>query len=156
MNTHINDNIILLGDLNNDTNTSITPLNLLTTQLGLKSIITQTTRPIHNTSANTILDQIYINPNYHPRTISGILLEDITDHLPIYILIAKNKNNQNQTDTVTTEMAYDTFHSKYISIINECLPLTPTKIKSKKNSNEWITNKLKRYIHKRKNFYQII
>ena len=46
-------------------------------------------------------------------------------------------------------MAYDTFHSKYISIINECLPLTTTKIKSKKNSNEWITNKPKRYINKK-------
>ena len=101
--THINDNIILLGDFNNDTNTSTTPLNLLTTQLGLKPTITQTIdQYLHNTSANTIIDQIYINPNYHPSTISGILLEDITDHLPIYILIAKNKNNQKQTDTVTT------------------------------------------------------
>ena len=85
--THINDNIILLGDFNNETNTSTIPLNLLTTQLGLKPTITQTTRPIHNTSANTIINQIYINPNYHPRIkkISNILLEDITDHLPIYI-----------------------------------------------------------------------
>ena len=94
--THINDNIILLGDFNNDTNTSTTPLNLLTTLLGLKPTITQTTRPIHNTSANTIIDQIYVNPNYHPSTISGIVLEDITDHLPIYILIDKIKIIKNK------------------------------------------------------------
>ena len=84
--------------------TQTTRPHLLTTQLGLKPTITQTTRAIHKTTANTIIDQIYINPNYHPRTISGIILEDITDHLLIYILIAKNKNynNQKQTDTDTT------------------------------------------------------
>ena len=47
-------------------------------------------------------------------------------------------------------MAYDTFHSKYISIINECLSLTTKKIKSKQNSNECITKKVKRYINKKK------
>ena len=58
-------------------------------QLGLSPLINNNTRPTHTTT-QSIIDQFYTNISDKIQG-SGIILEDITDHLPIYVII-KNKN----------------------------------------------------------------
>ena len=77
-----------MGDFNIITNDpKPSQLNILINQLGLTPQILQNTRPQFNKCNTSTIDQIYTNINTTNIYNSGILLEDLTDHLPIYTII---------------------------------------------------------------------
>ena len=89
-----------MGDFNIITNeTKPSELNMLIHQLEIKPTIFQNTRPQFNKSNTSTIDQIYTNINTTNIYNSGILLEDLTDNLPIYTIIkikTKIRNNLNE------------------------------------------------------------
>ena len=56
---------------------------------GLIPTITKPTRITHSTA--TLIDNIYISTKFGPKINSGILCEDISDHLPVITCIGKRK-----------------------------------------------------------------
>ena len=174
-----------MGDFNIITNDpKPSQLNILINQLGLTPQILQNTRPQFNKSNTSTIDQIYTNINTTHIYNSGILLEDLTDHLPIYTIIkikTKIRNNSNEIKTrkITinntkrlinalknmnwdsvledndAENSYNKFHTIYTSIINQFIPLLTNKISSNILSKNWITNKIKRYINKKYKLYKL-
>ena len=62
------------------------------------------------TTSATLIDHIYTNNMLH-KTASHILLDDISDHLPVGILLNKCKNTR-QTQTLTLESP-ETFCRKF-------------------------------------------
>ena len=182
---YISHDLIIMGDFNiitNDPNPS--QLNILINQLGLTPQILQNTRPQFNKSNTSTIDQIYTNINKTNIYNSGILLEDLTDHLPIYTIIkikTKIRNNSNEIKTrkITinntkrlinalkntnwdsvledndAENSYNKFYTIYTSIINQFIPLLTNKISSNILSKNWITNKIKRDINKKYKLYKL-
>ena len=100
---YISHDLIIMGDFNIITNDpKPSQLNILINQLGLTPQILQNTRPQFNKSNTSTIDQIYTNINTTNIYNSGILLEDLTDHLPIYTIIkikTKIRNNSNEIKT---------------------------------------------------------
>ena len=138
-----------MGDFKMDTTNNInSKINQLMHQLGLTPLIHSNIRPIYNTNINLIIDQIYTNIDRNFIGKSGIIQEQITDHLTMYenfnlnnrllqnktlITIRKIKNNnivifiknllQIKWDTVyninNAEYAHTIFYTQYINIINK-------------------------------------
>ena len=172
-----------MGDFNIDTTNNIhSKINQLMHQLGLTPLIHSNTRPIYNTNTNLIIDQIYTNIDRNFIGKSGIIQEQITDHLPIYanfnlnnrllknktlITTRKIKNNnivtfiknllQIKWDTVynnnNAEDAYNIFYTQYINIINKHFPIITSKVSSQIFSKNWITNNIKRKINKKQKLF---
>ena len=100
----LNENFILLGDFNTDLlkymqDSSVTEFVDSNFELGCLPLITKPTR-ITDTSASC-LDNIITNKIY-PASEAGVLIEDISDHLPVFYSIP-NSHHKNQT--------YNTNHS---------------------------------------------
>jgi exonuclease III len=165
-----NKDIVIVGDLNVDLIKSNTHKetsefldNMISQDLFPK--ITLPTRITH-TSA-TLIDHIYSN-NKNSSTIAGTLKTDISDHFSNFIFqnwtpssirpkfityrnysksaietLNKALNETNWTrilDNTNVDTAYDQFHDKYNSLINEHLPIVTTKFnKYKHKINSWIT-----------------
>lgn len=85
---YINNKLIIVGNFNINTANN-TNLKLNMKQPGLSPLINNNTRPTH-TTAQLIIDQFYTNISDKIQG-SSIILEDITDHLPIYVIIQNNK-----------------------------------------------------------------
>ena len=181
----INKKLIIMGDFNIDTTNNInSKINQLMHQLGLTPLIHSNTRPIYNTNTNLIIDQIYTNIDTNFIGKSGIIQEQITDHLPIYanfnlnnrllknktlITTRKIKNNnivtfiknllQIKWDTVynnnNAEDAYNIFYTQYINIINKHFPIITSKVSSQIFSKNWITNNIKRKINKKQKLFNL-
>ena len=93
-------NVIILGDINIDTsipsnNTFSKPYKDILLGLGLRNLINKPTRITNSTE--TILDHILTNLNYESCE-SGVLINDITDHLPVYAFCDISVNKLKYSD----------------------------------------------------------
>ena len=83
----INKRIIITGDFNldllkRDCDSRVSQFCNIINSFGLYSVVTQATRIVGNTA--TLLDNIFINFAEQPRYL-GILFDDLSDHLPVYL-----------------------------------------------------------------------
>lgn len=174
--SHHNYDSYIMGDFNidlSDVNKSTGFLNLLYST-GFNPTITKPTR-ITATSA-TILDNIVTN--VESTTIPGILVTDISDHFPIFLLIPTKNNrpmnfmyrrnykpdnirrfnyeieNKNWNDVLSqtdVNAAYNTFFESFNYTYNNCFPICyVSKRKRRKKKHPWITTGMLTSI-KRKN-----
>ena len=125
-------------------------------------LISRPTRITSNTA--TLIDNIFTN-NIHNCTTSGLLFNDLSDHLPIFVVdvdefwsddhsnqsvMYRDKNPTNMTkfsdqlgsvDWSVVEnfndpkIAYTTFHTKFKEIYNCCFPLKKVKSNAEKFIN---------------------
>ena len=139
-------------------------------------LISRPTRITSNSA--TLIDNIFTNDSKNCSA-SGLLFNDISDHLPIFTILSdhckntskkiyvtfldKNANNmaafkaELQTvnwDDVTghsdPNSAYETFLSKYIASYNKCFPLKKVKVRNGHLNKRWLSKGLLKSI-KRKN-----
>ena len=113
----------------------------------------------------SLLDHIYIN--FSPPAVSGILKLNITDHLPVFLLIMlpetkldnqiikfrifKDCNRKKFTrdlslllweDILTSgdlNSDYNAFHSKFYKLYNANFPVVTKSISNKRLSHPWVT-----------------
>ena len=93
-NRHLNKSLILTGDFNININNhnSHTSTKLFIDTLYSLNLIATITKPTHITNqTNSIIDNIYTNFLSLPL-FNGVLLTDISDHLPIFCIFKKNIN----------------------------------------------------------------
>ena len=117
----------------------------------------------------TLIDNIFSN-TVHEFLKIGILLTDITDHLPIFATLSWNKpvnservfykrnitdsgfqlfnrnfstlNFQNMYNTSDVDMKYNLFMNAFKNIYDSCFPLKKITIKERKSVKLWITNEI--------------
>lgn len=176
---------ILCGDLNIDLLSE--PRNTLTSDFleilhgrGLYSLITKPSR-ITTTSA-TLIDHIFIN-NIENTVNSGLLLNDISDHLPVFCVYDGQSNNRqkeipyihvrNRSEqaintfreelmehgwqevyTGDTNTAYEAFLKVYISKYDKHCPRMLCKQKNNYSKNPWISRGLQNACKKKNNLYR--
>ena len=146
---------------------------------GLYPLITKPTR-ITEKSA-TLIDNIFTN-ECQVITKSGVLICDVSDHLPVFQICRyyKNENNQNFTykrnltedsinnfvneisnvdwNEVTQELnpnsAYNVFIDKICKAYNKCCPLKKIKVKNKVENKPWLTQGLINATKKKRLLYE--
>ena len=141
---------------------------------------TSNVRPTRITSSTaSLIDNIFTNEPTN-CAVSGLLVTDISDHLPIFSISnecqtssrktlwltfrEKNANNVSKfkdelqtvnwsevRDSSDPSSAYDIFLRKYTDIYNKCFPLKKVKIKNNGLTKPWISKALLKSI-KKKNF----
>ena len=127
----------------------------------------------------TLIDNIFTN-FINDSNVSGIVLDDISDHLPVFLRISTHtvkkkyitKTSRCITDTSVADLinklngvewpaldnkdpdeAYDTFHNTFVNIYNEALPIQIKRYKVQSNNYKpWITNCILTSIKKSKNY----
>ena len=104
------------------------------------------TRPTRITSESaTLIDNIYVSGNKLDNLLSGILVADISDHFPIFLITGKNvrhcklKKNSNCEYTVYT--ATDRINT--LLLATDWSPLQPLHIN---DQFDFVNNKLLEYI----------
>ena len=123
-------------------------------------------------SSATLIDNLYVNMTNCNSIASGIILTDISDHLPIFTFIGRQTHNKKDKkmqvsyrkiddnaitlikeelnrvswefiDNLPVEEAYNAFSSKLQTIINSCAPQKTVNLRSKKiKHNPWMTKGL--------------
>ena len=144
--------------------------------------ITRPTR-ISNTCA-TLIDNILISSKLQGTFKSGVLTNDISDHMPCYLVLpdatthkpimhtvhyrnlnAKAKNNildslsqvewQTELDDRSVEQAFNTFHHKIIDSIDKYAPIRTKTIKPSKQARApWISTGILNSINRSKILYK--
>lgn len=176
---------ILLGDFNIDilkseSNLSTEFLNIFYASY-FHPLIYKPTR-ITNKSA-TLIDNIFTNYFDHMIS-SGLLLTDISDHLPIFQFFLTKTNPQDKSDVrmkcrkftkkneeyfvalmeeasweevfknQDAELAYFTFMKTFTSIFDKCFPLQTNRKCKPRNSKPWITPGLQRSSIRKNKLYK--
>ena len=149
---------------------------------GLVPMITKPTRI--TTFSATLIDNILVDKQLQSIADSGILLENLSDHLPCYCIL-RNLNPHRKEDleitsrdtrpknikalkrtlqdatvlevdpTGTAEEQFNEFHEKLESTINHFLPIQTRKIPARKMRREpWLTPGLEISIKKCKSLYK--
>lgn len=146
---------------------------------GLMPVISKPTR-ITSSSA-TLIDNIFTNFSDSICLLNGLLLSDISDHLPIFCIssyIAKDKSpivikkrsfsEQNvsrfifEVDRVDwsavrehnqCQDAFSLFYNLFKEIYDSCFPLKPVRLDSYKNRKSWLTGGLKAAIKRKNKMY---
>ena len=141
------------------------------------------TRPTGITSHKaSLIDNIFTNEPFN-QSISGLFLNDISDHLPIFAVIFgyeqafdknkyftfRSKNQQNLTKFKSEienvnwaelpgyndpSQAYGNFLKKYTDIYNRCFPLKKVKAKGYTLYKPWLTKALLNSIKKKNVLYK--
>ena len=129
----------------------------------------------------SLIDNIFTNEQLN-QSISGLFLNDISDHLPIFAVISgyeqifhRNKNyftfcSRNQQNLIKSEienvnwaelpgyndpsLAYGNFLKKYTAIYNRCFPLKKVKAKGYTLYKPWLTKALLKSIKKKNVLYK--
>ena len=143
-------------------------------------LITRPTRITANKAS--LIDNIFTNDPLRP-SISGLFLNDISDHLPIFSLILYNNSTSGKNKYVFfreknahnlsafkdelgkinwAEMpglndpscAYELFVGKYTTIYDKCFPLRKMKAKRFNLRKPWFTKGLAKSIRKKNMLYQ--
>ena len=137
------------------------------------------TRPTRITAHKaSLIDNIYTN-NTLDHSTSGLFLNDISDHLPIFSIISGYKQNVEKNKYFTfrdknpiniekfklelgnvdwtdlpgyqdPNQAYGNFLKKYMSIYNLCFPLKRVKAKKQALRKPWFTKGLSKSVMKKK------
>ena len=133
----------------------------------------------------TIIDNIFTNAaNY--ETSSGLLISDISDHLPVFA-ICKYPNLNRKTDkqfvkkriineisinslvndlleenwevvlnSADVNLAYKSFLSQFLKLFNKCCPIKQVRISNTRRDKPWFTNSLKNACRKKNTLYKKI
>ena len=150
--------------------------------INLWSVITKPTR-ITDTSA-TLIDNILIIRGLQHDYNSGLMISDMSDHLPTWVKLKSTKQEIRQHQLVTyrkfneknieamneelkvynwddqlhntgTEEAYQILHGIVLDCMNKHMPTITKKTMKKDQCNEpWITKGIKRSIDKQKQLYK--
>ena len=129
--------------------------------------------------SNSLIDNIFTN-NAGNCAISGILLEDISDHLPIFsvfnnfqnkkpkpcAILRRNVNEINicrfgqflkdyqwNLNVGDANIMYDDFESKFVSLYDTHFPLESKTFKKKRINKPWFTNELRKLSRKKEKLY---
>ena len=143
-------------------------------------IITRPTR-ISKSSA-TLIDNIFISTKLHSKHKSGVLLDDLSDHMPCYLILPDATFNKPVLNTVhyrnltsktktkimeklslidwqielgmgAVEQSFTIFHNKLTNLIEEHTPIRTQKIKPNKQPRApWISTGTLNSINKNKNY----
>ena len=149
--------------------------------LGLYPLIDRPSRITNQSS--TLIDNIFTNAKEY-NNVSGLLVNDITDHLPIFAFCdypdlkrqekklhtKKRVINKNTIDLLAdnlsevdwdnvlnlseVDLAYNAFLSTFVHLYNQCCPIRLVKHSSCKNDKPWLTNSLRNACHKKKLLYK--
>ena len=131
---------LLQYDKHNATNNFIDQLY----SLGLHPLIT---RPTSITShSNTLIDNTFTTSLSNIQ--SGLIINDISDHLPIFQI---TEYIHNKRSNVTY---YNTFTEKLTKIYNTTCPIIKQKIVNKRPDKPWMTNSLKQACKKKNLLYR--
>ena len=118
----------------------------------------------------SLTDNIFTNDPLHP-SLSGLFLNDISDHLPIFSLILYNNSTSDKDKYVFfrefgkinwAEMpglndpscAYELFVGKYTTIYDKCFPLRKMKAKRFNLRKPWFTKGLAKSMRKKNKLCQ--
>ena len=148
---------------------------------GLNPCITKPTRITHSTA--TLIDNIFCNQELYRKTTSGIVIDDISDHMPCYsviesfvptinedILIRKRNINKNTIKSLKEELSrinwtdelngnnvnsqFQTFHQLLQHSMDTHMPERSVKVKTRKTHEPWITKGMQCSVHKLKKLYK--
>ena len=149
-------------------------------EINLLPVITKPTR-ITDTSA-TLIDNILIRSKLQQAYYSGIIISDMSDHLPTVIKLTNVKQDTKQQQTMTyrkineenirlinedlkgynwkeilettgTDDTFSILHETLIMSMNKHMPLKTKKLTKKDTSNEpWITKGIEKCIKNRDNY----
>ena len=141
------------------------------------------TRPTRITAHKaSLIDNIYTN-NTLDHSTSGLFLNDISDHLPIFSIISRYKQNVEKNKYFTfrdknpiniekfklelgnvdwadlpgyqdPNQAYGNFLKKYMSIYNLCFPVKRVKVKKQALHKPWFTKGLSKSVRKKNMLYK--
>ena len=139
-------------------------------------------RPTRFGGNSSLIDNIFTNKP-DDTSIAGILISDISDHLPIFclktpILSPKPAFTNIKTRALTdaniktfreklaltnwfdiytltdAQIAYDSFLRKFNTIHNSTIPLVQKRVKCYSESNKpWISSTIQKYIHRKNSLY---
>lgn len=149
------------------------------------NLIPKITRPSRITEHSaTLIDNIFTN-DIENGTVSGLLINDISDHLPIFIVTnVKNRNNESEKseyykrmrsaenlkafkadlkeqawnniyETTDINAAYEHFWKIFTSLYNKNCPLQKCTINYKNNMTPWITTGLRKACRKKNKLYKV-
>jgi hypothetical protein len=176
---------VIAGDYNiNLLNTNVhTDTNTFVDNIFSHLFIPAISRPTRYSSNNsTLIDNIIVN-SLSKNCISGILLSDISDHLPIFHIYDEfivdstpvpvklvrtinesNINNYNQRlsaenwDSVYTsgdiDECFNMFHDKFTDLYNSCFPFKHVRKKQQRINKPWITPSILKSINKKHKLYK--
>lgn len=181
-----NKSCILLGDLNvnllNGNDPDVSNLISCLRAYHFLPVITKPTRFSDHTNSATLLDHIWIN-SFH-RYNSGIIMSDLTDHLPTFLNIfsasnisdSKEKieikfrlfNNESKTKFSDDLLAFDwnsirtsdmeSYMSGFINKLNEifcnCFPLKSKFVSERNYFNPWVTPRIRTLIKLKSNMFK--
>ena len=148
--------------------------------MSLLPLITKPTRVTSHSA--TVIDNIFTN-NFESHIVSGLLVNDISDHLPIFVIFEHNtlfatKNptrsfrvNSEESLTALNEdlwreewkdvysaidvnVAFENFITKFQSILNKNCPVKTSNSKRKQADSPWITKGLQNACKKKNNLYR--
>ena len=176
---------ILLGDFNIDLmklNTSSYSNEFLETFYAY-SFLPMISKPTRITDKSmTLIDNIYSNYDDNVCTFSGIMVTDISDHLPIFYVLENDvSDNHNvkyqmqheindvnickfmqqleeynimfkENDIKDPQYLYTHFIEFYCNTFNQCFPLK--RVKPPKNNKSWYTYELKKLSSKKDSLYK--
>jgi len=143
-------------------------------------VISRPTRYSNNNS--TLIDNIIVN-SFSDNCTSGILLSDISDHLPIFhvydgnviantresvksmrIVNDSNINNFCQRmsvvnwnsvyDNLDVDESYNLFHNDFLDVYNACFPIKHVRKKHKYVDKPWITTGILKSIKKKHHLFK--
>ena len=111
---------------------------------GLVPTITRPTRITHATA--TLIDNLYVSVKRLDNLVSGILVEDLSDHFPVFVFIGKNRSKPKKVptfeyrklDTTATDQIRNLLHA------TDWSPLLSLNIEEQYN---FVNNTLKEYIN---------
>ncbi len=144
-------------------------------------MITCPTRITSHTA--TLIDNIFTN--HYFESASGLLLTDISDHLPIFSICFMDPSYKDRNETILVcnkcpnneirfkeqlmnnswfqlegindpKTAYKTFFNKFSEIYNSCFPLKKIRIRRGFRSKPWLSNGLLNSIKKKNKLYKKI
>ena len=154
-----------------------------TTDMNLLPVITKPTRITHGSA--TLIDNIMISEKLQSKYSSGIMVNNMSDHLPCYLTLPDETDHEPQKrelrwqrsfskknkdsivkelnaipwsrlmTTMTTNESFNYFHEQLHGVIDKCAPLKQVRAKGLRDPLPWLTNAIKRSIIKNKKLYAL-
>ena len=119
--------LTIMGDINidlNKTNVATTEYMNTLSSLGFSLLINQPTRIFHNEGANTVscstIDHLITNSS-SDFTKAGILIADVSDHLPIFGIMSLSKHCKNTYKNTYRRRFHESKKEKYLEHLKENL-----------------------------------
>ena len=111
---------------------------------GLVPTITRPTRITHATA--TLIDNLYVSVKRLDNLVSGILVEDLSDHFPVFVFIGKNRSKPKKVTTFEYRKLDTTATDQIINLLHatDWSPLLSLNIEEQFN---FVNNTLKEYIN---------